>query len=174
MGIVLPPGLSLTSPASTATAHGSINTHHGGGHNSIIASSQVMRTRSPHSKYRGPQGTLLYLLPEMFLKRVITTSRLTVFQYFSTYLLFFFKKEYQNIAFCICFHFSNVIFLLFSLSLIIYAWWCRVNSVFTPFFIQNIFQHLVIFDDFSKYVPSICFTLEKSLQNCQKFRKKKI
>ena len=101
MGIVLPPGLSLTSPASTAAAHGSINTHHGGGHNSIIASSQVMRTRSPHSKYRGPQGTLLYL-PEMFLKRVCHyfTIGCARFYFSSIYLLFFFKKEYQNIIYC--------------------------------------------------------------------------
>ena len=63
MGIVLPPGLSLTSPPASAAAHGSTNiVHHGGGHNSIITSShQVMRTRSPHSKYRGPQGTEFHL-----------------------------------------------------------------------------------------------------------------
>ena len=149
MGIVLPPGLSLTSPASTAAAHGSINTHHGGGHNSIIASSQVMRTRSPHSKYRGPQGTQLYL-PEMFLKRVCHYfTQLAVHDFISVVFIyfFFFKKEY-NIAFCICFHFSNVIFLLFSLSLK----GCWENTVFTYlFFIQNIFQYLVFFDDFSKF-----------------------
>ena len=49
MGIVLPPGLSLTSPAAHGSSHG---------HNSIITSNQVMRTRSPHTKYRGPQGTI--------------------------------------------------------------------------------------------------------------------
>ena len=52
MGIVLPPGLSLTSPAAHGSSHG---------HNSIITSNQVMRTRSPHTKYRGPQGTEFHL-----------------------------------------------------------------------------------------------------------------
>ena len=114
MGIVLPPGLSLTSPASTATAHGSINTHHGGGHNSIIASSQVMRTRSPHSKYRGPQGTLIYLLPEMFLKRVITTSRLTVHDFISVLIYFFSsKKNIRILLFVFAFIFQTLFFFSF-------------------------------------------------------------
>ena len=115
MGIVLPPGLSLTSPASTATAHGSINTHHGGGHNSIIASSQVMRTRSPHSKYRGPQGTLLYLLPEMFLKRVIsTTSRLTLHDFISVLIYFFSsKKNIRILLFVFAFIFQTLFFFSF-------------------------------------------------------------
>lgn len=107
MGIVLPPGLSLTSPASTATAHGSINTHHGGGHNSIIASSQVMRTRSPHSKYRGPQGTLLYLLPEMFLKRVITTFISVLIYFFSS------KKNIRILLFVFAFIFQTLFFFSF-------------------------------------------------------------
>ena len=62
MGIVLPPGLSL---ASGPAAHGSGGPHAphlagGGQHNSIINANQVMRTRSPHSKYRGPQGTITF------------------------------------------------------------------------------------------------------------------
>ena len=149
MGIVLPPGLSLTSPASTAAAHGSINTHHGGGHNSIIASSQVMRTRSPHSKYRGPQGTLLYL-PEMFLKRVCHyfTIGCARFYFSSIYLLFFSSKK--NII--LLFVFASIFQMLFSFFFSLSLKGCWENTVFTYlFFIQNIFQDLVFFDDFSKF-----------------------
>ena len=148
MGIVLPPGLSLTSPASTAAAHGSINTHHGGGHNSIIASSQVMRTRSPHSKYRGPQGTLLYL-PEMFLKRVCHyfTIGCARFYFSSIYLLFFSKK---NII--LLFVFASIFQMLFSFFFPCLWKGVGENTVFTYlFFIQNIFQDLVFYDDFSKF-----------------------
>ena len=158
MGIVLPPGLSLTSPASTATAHGSINTHHGGGHNSIIASSQVMRTRSPHSKYRGPQGTLLYL-PEMFLKRVCHyfTIGCARFYFSSIYLLFFLQKrisEYNILHFV----FASIFQMLFSFFFP--CLWKGVGKTY----ISTLGLLWWRFKVLDYLVPSTCSTLEKSSQ----------
>ena len=178
MGIVLPPGLSLTSPASTAAAHGSINTHHGGGHNSIIASSQVMRTRSPHSKYRGPQGTLLYL-PEMFLKRVCHyfTIGCARFYFSSIYLLFFLQKrisEYNILLFV----FASIFQMLFS-----FFFPCLWKGVGKTQFLLTFFSYKIYFNIWSFMMTFQSFRLpstfnmlhfKKIVANCQKLRRKKL
>ena len=89
MGIVLPPGLSL---ASGPAAHGSGGPHAphlagGGQHNSIINANQVMRTRSPHSKYRGPQGTITFRGSKWLFSFSIFFSFIYFFQFFHFTLL---------------------------------------------------------------------------------------
>ena len=107
MGIVLPPGLSLTSPAAHGSSHG---------HNSIITSNQVMRTRSPHTKYRGPQGTITLKITRkidfsiLFINCFMSCSLYLfiffIFKiYFDFFLLHFIKYLDVNL---LNFHFVNI------------------------------------------------------------------